>query len=64
MKRRADPVARPKTVGYDSHPDALVILPRDQHAPRTVCIEWRDGTGELHWEVLSPELSAEYLAEV
>jgi hypothetical protein len=63
MKRRLDPTAEPKIVGYDSLPEALVILPRDKKAPRTVSIEWRDCAGELHWDELSPELSAEYLAE-
>jgi hypothetical protein len=64
MKRRSEPIDVPKIMGYDSHPEALVILPRDQGSPRTVCIEWRDCTGELHWEVLSPEVSAGYLSEV
>jgi hypothetical protein len=63
MKRRAEPTAESKVVGYDSQPDSLVILPRDDRAPRTVSIEWRDCAGELHWEVLSPELSAGYLTE-
>lgn len=43
--------------------ELLVCMPARQRQPRTIALQWHDGAGELHIEVLSAAQSWPFLKE-
>lgn len=64
MKPPKEPTNVFEGAQHQSQDPVLVSIAQGPRASAVVAVEWRDGAGELHREVFSPELSAEYLAAV
>lgn len=60
-RKELEPILRDQKLGTAS--EELVLLPADQGTSALVAVQWTDAAGELHFELLSAERSADYLAE-